>query len=310
MSKMRSPKFLLVCFLFIYCFEAIAQSDPKLSNYSFTPLTYNPAYAGSYGGLTISSFYTAQWVGFEGAPTTIIVNGHDMFSDSQVGLGVDFISDEIGASSEIKLAGNFAYHFNISKNWKISAGIKAGLLNHTINYQKLTIEDPGEFSGDIGEVTNTKPLIGAGFYLHNEDFYIGFSVPNIIAYKFIDEYKNSIANTVQNLFIITGYNIEIEDKINLQPSVMTRMVKGAPLNTLIALNANWDEKIYAGLNFEADVSLGAFVGIRFLENFMFGYAYDMSVNEFSQYNNGIHSITLSFRESEISNRKRCGCNVF
>jgi type IX secretion system PorP/SprF family membrane protein len=278
-----------------------------LSNYSFTPLTYNPAYAGSYGGLNINSFYTAQWVGFEGAPTTIIVNGHDMFSDTQVGLGVDFMNDKIGASKEIKVAGNFAYHFNITKTWKISAGIKAGLLSHSIDYQMLSIENPEEFSGELGEVTNHKPLIGAGFYVHNEDFYVGFSVPNFIASEYVDEYKNAIANTTQNLFFITGYNIEIDDKVNMKPSLMTRVVKGAPISTLASVNANWEEKFYAGLNFEVDVSLGAFVGIRFLENFMFGYAYDMSVNEFSRYNDGIHSVTLNFRASEISNRKRCGC---
>ncbi|HET8810075.1 MAG TPA: type IX secretion system membrane protein PorP/SprF [Flavobacteriaceae bacterium] len=308
MNNTQIIKGLFFClFSSIFCGRANGQSDPKLSNYSFTPLTFNPAYAGSYGGLNISSLYSAQWTGIEGAPKTILVNGHDMFSDTQVGLGVDFMSDKIGATKNIRLAGNFAYHFNISKDWRISAGIKAGISSYSINYQLLTIENPGEFSGDLGEVTNNKPIIGAGFYVHTEKFYVGASVPNLIATSYVDEYKNTLASTTQNLFLSTGYNFKLYEKINLRPSLMTRIAKGAPVSTLASVNANWEEKFYVGINFEVDVSIGAFVGIRFMENFMFGYAYDTAVSKFIKYNGGIHSFSLNFRTSLMSNRKRCGC---
>ena len=70
-----------------------AQSDPKLSNFIFSPLTYNPAYAGSYQGMSISSLYSTQWVGFDGAPQTMFLSGHTKYDD-RVGLGIDFMNDK------------------------------------------------------------------------------------------------------------------------------------------------------------------------------------------------------------------------
>ena len=86
----------------------LSQSNPKLSNYEFSPLIYNPAFAGSDDGLTISSVYSTQWMGFEGAPETQFFAIHSMVKP-KIGVGIEIFNDKIGATKETKLLANFAY---------------------------------------------------------------------------------------------------------------------------------------------------------------------------------------------------------
>ena len=46
----------------------MAQLTPVNDQYILNPLTINPSYAGSRGGLSIAAFYRQQWVGITGAP--------------------------------------------------------------------------------------------------------------------------------------------------------------------------------------------------------------------------------------------------
>lgn len=300
---------ILISFIFL-SLNLFAQSDAKLSTYIFTPLTYNPAYAGSYEGMSFSSVYSSQWSGFEGAPKTLFFSGHGTFINSKVGLGLDVINDNIGAVNEYKIMGNFAYHIELNDKWKLSMGIKSGFSNYTIDYRLLNIENPYEFQGGPNVVNDINFNIGTGFYLYTKKYFLGLSVPNILSNKFIDSYRNSLANTTQNYFFTTGYSIELDDEIYLQPSIMSRLVKGAPMSTLYSINLNWKEKFYANANFELDVSAGFFTGYRFLEKYMVGYSYDISVNKFANYNNGTHSFFINYRLQDYWKRDRCSCNTF
>lgn len=297
--------FVLLCVL--ACAEGHSQADIKLSNYTFTPMTFNPGYAGSYGGLIIKSFYTSQWSGFEGAPQTLFVNGHDRFTDSRVGLGFNFVNDQIGATSDTKATGNFAYHVPLNENWTFSPGIKAGVSNYSINYSKLSIENPGELANSEGDYSSVNPLLGVGFYLHNDNIYLGFSVPNVLKSSYENEFQNNTAKTRPNYYLNVGYTWELSKSFELQPSFMTRFVNGAPPSTMVSILGNWEEKFYGSINFETDVSIGGFFGMRFMKNFMAGYSYDSALGEFSKYNGGIHSFFLSFRISELTKRRRCSC---
>ena len=296
--------------LLMISFKLSAQSDPKLSAYFFTPLTYNPAYAGSYEGMSFSSAYSTQWVGFDGAPKTIFFSGHGTFINSKTGLGLDIINDKIGATNETKTMFNFAYHIELNDKWKLSLGVKSGFSNYTIDYRLLNIENPSEFQGGPNIVNNVDFNFGTGFYLYTKKYFLGISTPNILTNKYIDSYKNTLANSSQNYFFTTGYSFELDDEVLLKPTIMTRVVKGAPISTLYAINLDWKEKIYGSLNFELDSSIGAFAGFRFLEKFMVGYSYDISVNKFSNYNGGIHSIFLNYRLEDFWKRERCSCNTF
>ena len=49
-----------------------------------------------------------------------------------------------------------------------------------------------------------------------------------------DLYKNTLANTTQNYYFTLGYNIQLDEGINFQPSILSRVAAGAPINTLLS----------------------------------------------------------------------------
>ena len=299
--------------ILIFCFvtnSILSQSDIKVSSFFLSPLTYNPAYAGSYEYITISSFYSSQWVGFDGAPKTININAHGTFLGPNTGLGIEFINDEIGVTSTTKVLMNYAYHLRLNKNWNLSMCIKAGTSYNSVNYGLLNIENPINYPRSNTLVNNLNPNIGTGLFLHNDKFFFGLGIPNLLKNKFADNFKTTLANSTPNYYVSTGYSFDLNNNIQLQPSLLTRIVKGSPVNTLLATTLNWKEKFYSSINLDFNASVGAFVGFRFLDIYMIGYSYDTSINNFSNSNNGIHSFFLNIRFNDYWGRKRCSCYSF
>jgi type IX secretion system PorP/SprF family membrane protein len=285
------------------------QADIKLSSFYLNPLYYNPSYAGSYEGFTVNSIYSTQWLGFEGAPKTFMINGHGTFFNSNTGLGFEIINDQVGATSDSKILGNYSYHIKLNDEWGLGLGIKAGISNYAVDYGKLNIQNPNEIYNSNEKSTWTNFNIGSGFFLYNSDFSIGLGIPNIIENTYIDLYNNKKSITSTNYYLTTAYKIKIDNDIYLQPNMLLRGAKGAPLNFLFASNLIWNEKFYASLNLDINTSFGAFVGFRFLEKYFIGYSYDTSINSFSN-QAGIHSFFLNFRFEDYWKRERCGCYTF
>ncbi len=298
--------------LFIFSFPAFmwCQADVKLSNFFISPLTYNPAYAGSYEGMSFTSLYTSQWVGFEGAPKTLFVNGHGTFFGPNTGLGVELMHDEIGVTTDTKLLGNYAYHINLDDSWRLSLGIKSGVSWYNVDYNRLTIENTEEFKSLRDNVARVNINFGSGFYLHNEKFYLGISIPNVLKTSYVDSYNMTLANSRPNYYLSSGYKFDLQNDVFLQPSLLMRAVEGAPMNTLFASTLYWKDKFYGSLNIDLKSTIGGFAGFRFTEKFMIGYSYDASINKFSSGNDGIHSFFLNIRLEDYWKRERCSCYSF
>lgn len=289
--------------------QLFAQADIKLSNFTLTPLVYNPAYAGSNGGISISSVYSSQWIGFPGAPKTILFNGSQVITEEQMGIGLNAEIDKRGAEEETKLVANFAYQLDINENWRISMGIKGGFENYLVDYSLLSIENPSEFIAGIGQQKTTNYLFGTGFYLHSEKFYFGAAVPNLLPVDLLDSNNYIISKQSMNYYFSSGYKFYTNKDTYIQPSILTRVVKGAPISSLLSINLNIKDEIYVSTNFELKSSIGVFAGIRIYENYLIGYAFDKSITKFNSQNNGTHSFFLNFNIDGRDNRP-CSCYNF
>ena len=300
-----------ITFLFLFVSKLLfCQSDVKLSSFFLSPLTYNPAYAGSYDGVSITSFYSSQWVGFDGAPETININAHGAFFGPNTGLGLEFISDKIGVTSTTKILGNYSYRVRLNNNWKLSMGIKAGAINNSVNYGLLNIEYPGNYYAINSSVNNMNINIGSGLFLFNDTFFFGLGIPNLLKNKSSDRFKTTLSNSRPNYYLSTGYTFDLDNNITIQPSVLTRVVNGSVSNTLVATTLNWKEKFYTSLNIDFNSTIGAFAGFRVMDKYLLGYSFDTSINNFSNSNGGIHSFFLNIRFNDYWARKRCGCYSF
>lgn len=284
-----------------------AQNDAKLSIFNYNPLFYNPAFAGSADGLNIVGMYSSQWVGFDGAPKTQYLSA-DTKSLEKIGYGISLYNDVIGPKKEYNIEGNFAYYIKLDRKYKLVLGVKGGINSYSIDKNNLDIYEPGEMIDNFGTDSKTSPVFGVGANFYSDKFYIGISSPNIIQTNYSS--SGTILTQRKNYYYTNfGYQFEIERDITLTPALLGRITAGAPISVLTSLNLNWRNKYLASVNFDYNSSVGAFLGIQLIDDLKVGYAYDISTNKFSNYNNGSHTFFISYTLLN-ENSEKCTCHLY
>ena len=99
-----------------------SQQDSQYTQYMYNTPLVNPAYAGSRETITAFLLHRNQWVGLEGAPVTNNFSINMPVGDSNFGVGLNFVNDEIGPVSENEISADLAYFIQVSENYKLSLG--------------------------------------------------------------------------------------------------------------------------------------------------------------------------------------------
>lgn len=297
-------KFLVLFFLlFIYLGEVKAQQDAQYTQYMFNTMSVNPAYAGSRGQLSIAALYRAQWVGLDGAPTSQTLNLHSPIRNSKLGYGISIVNDEIGDGvvQETYFDGVISYTIDVSREGKLSFGLKAGgnLLN--LDFNQLRNFDSEPVNSDNIE-NRFSPNVGLGLYYHSSRFYAGLSAPNLLQTEHFDNSQRD-ANTVQflskeriNFYFITGYVFDLNGNLKFKPALLTKVVGGAPLQLDLSANFMFNEKFTFGAAYRWDAALSALAGFQISDQFMLGLAYDRETTDLggTQFNDGSFEVFLRF----------------
>lgn len=280
-----------------------AQQDSQYTQYMYNTVMVNPAYAGTRGTLSTIGLYRNQWVGLDGAPETINFSLNSPIGVQGVGLGLGFVSDKIGPSSESLITADFSYTIKVGDELNLSFGIKGGFSLFDLNPDKLTIFDPNDYN--LRRQNSMSPVVGAGVYLHSERWYLGFSTPNFLETKHYDDVQVSTATEELHMYFIGGYVFDINSSFKLKPALMAKAVDGAPLAVDVSANALINNGLILGLAYRLDAAVSAMAGFQLNENMMVGYAYDYETTDLGNYNNGSHEIFLRF---ELGTRLRSKVN--
>lgn len=278
-----------------------AQQDSQYTQYMYNTATVNPAYAGSREVLSILALYRSQWIGLDGAPEVLNFSGHTPVGE-KVGLGLSFTNDRIGPTSETTAVADFSYTIMLGDATKLSFGVKAGGNFLDVNMNELNqfnVNDPLSFN-----YTLSSPVIGAGTYLHTDNWYVGLSVPNFLTSKHYDidsDLKISEASEEMHAYLIAGYVFNLNPNLKFKPAVLTKAVYGSPLALDLSANFLFHEKLTLGAAYRLDAAVSGMAGFQVNENIMVGYAYDYETTELSNYNDGSHEIFLRF---ELGTRVR------
>tara|TARA_R110002033_G_C3885723_1_gene238356 strand:+ start:272 stop:865 length:594 start_codon:yes stop_codon:yes gene_type:complete len=185
---------ILVVFTTLLSTQVSAQQDPQYTQYIYNTMSVNPAYAGQRDVLSATGLFRTQWVGIDGAPKTMTFGIHSPLKNNRLGLGLNIVSDQIGPAIETTIDANFSYSLPMNKFGDIwlSFGIKGGLNALDTDWSKGLYQNPDRLFNE--NVNLISPTIGTGLYLHSDNWYIGFSVPNFITTNYYDDYKESLAS--------------------------------------------------------------------------------------------------------------------
>lgn len=272
---------------------SFAQQDAQFTQYMYNTININPAYAGSRGALSIFGLHRTQWVGLDGAPVTNAVSVHTPLNNSNLGLGVSFLNDRIGPTNENAISVDLSYTIRTSEVWKMSFGVKGTANLFNLDKSKLNpadADDP-QFQNLDNEFS---PNIGAGLYLHSDKTYIGLSVPSFIESKRYDDNDVAITKEKINYYFIAGHVFDLSPSLKFKPSLLTKLVEGAPLQVDVSGNFLFNERFVIGGAYRWSAAVSAMVGFQVTDGLFIGYGYDLETTKLENYNSGSHEIFLRY----------------
>jgi type IX secretion system PorP/SprF family membrane protein len=183
------------------------QLTPVTDHYILNPLSINPAYAGGRGALNVASFFRRQWVGIPGSPQTMTLAVDAPVLSSKLGLGLMIVSDKMGVSKETQIATTYAYRIHMKKGGFLSFGLGAGLLTTNTAWSDLIVLDPEADYYLIDTRMFAVPDFSFGTYYTSGDFFLGFSIPRLLSYRFdFDKNKYSLVQAGR-LFLYAEYRL-------------------------------------------------------------------------------------------------------
>ena len=283
-----------------------SQQDSQYTQYMYNTPLVNPAYAGSRETITAFLLHRNQWVGLDGAPVTNNFSINMPVGDSNFGVGLNFVNDEIGPVSENEISADLAYFIQVSENYKLSLGLKGTANLFQLDVNKLRIFDPSDPQFQNVD-TEFSPNVGAGLYLFSDKTYFGLSVPNFFeSYRYNDN-NVEITKEKMHFYFIAGHVFTISPNIDFKPAVLSKIVEGAPLQADVTTNFLFFDKLTLGAAYRWDASVSALAGFQISDSWFIGYGYDLETTKLSNYNSGSHEIFLRY---EVFNRSRVSAPRF
>jgi len=270
-----------------------AQQDAQYTHYMYNTININPAYAGSRGALSVFGLHRTQWVGLDGAPVTNSASVNFPIENSNLGVGMSFVNDRIGPTSENLISVDVSYTIKTSETYKLSFGIKGSANLFDLDVNKLNPETQNDpllqnFSNKFS------PNFGAGVYLHSDKLYLGLSVPNFFETNRYSDNEIAINKERMNYYIIGGYVFDLSPSIKFKPAFLSKIIEGAPLQLDVSGNFLLFDKLVLGAAWRWDAAVSFMAGFQITDGLYIGYGYDLETTKLRNYNSGSHEVFLRF----------------
>lgn len=284
--------YLLAILCMLNATVATAQQDPLYSQYMFTMLAVNPAYAGSRDVLSVTGLYRRQWIGVNGTPETQLLTADFALKNKKIGLGLQAYNDEIGIVHNTGIYASYAYRIKFERA-TLSMGLQAGVVRFKADFASVKL---GDNQDDIAFAQNQnefRPNFGAGIFLNTDKFYIGISAPRLVGQDRISISSQKEMFAVANHWFVTaGYVFTLSPDLKLKPSAMLRVVDGAPPQIDINANVWLHDIVSLGVSYRTRNTMVGMFELQITEQLRFGYAYDLSLSSLKS--QGSHEFMLRY----------------
>ena len=286
---------LIILGLLLNCFFAIAQQEAQYTQYMYNTANINPAYAGSRGSLSALIMHRTQWVGLEGAPVTNVATISSPLGISQrFGLGVSFVNDKLGPSDNNVISVDLSYYVPTSENFKLAFGVKGTADMFNVDFNKVKLFNPNDNLNRENIDNRFSANVGAGLYWYSDKTYLGVSVPYILENHYYDNDIQYVASERMHFHILAGHVFDLSKELKFKPSVLSKVVQGAPLQVDLSANFLFFDKLTLGAAYRWSAAVSAMAGFQLSDSWMIGYAYDKETTRLGNFNSGSHEIFLRY----------------
>ena len=273
-----------------------AQQLPQFTQYMYNTIAINPAYAGSREVLSVVALGRNQWTGFNGGPQTATLSIHSPLRNEKIGLGLSLINDKAGYENFTYVYADFSYTLNVGDRTKLAFGLKAGGTNYSLSDELYNGVITGNDPYFSERMDRWNPNFGAGFLLHSDKWYVGFSIPKLINH---DNNQNEEYRAIEQVhyYVIGGYVLDLSKTVKFKPSILWKYTQGAPISTDFTANFLFNEKFWLGASYRSNGKQGAFgalIDFQVTQQFRIGYTYELPTGEIRPYTSGSQEILLMY----------------
>ncbi len=282
-----------------------SQNRVNYSQYMHNHQIFNPAYMDANKSVGGSMLYRMQWMGFEGAPNTLIGNGFYNFKKHSFNL--QLLNENITIFKHLEAGFSYSYSINLGRYTRMSLGIKATYNQLSANYGSLSYFDGGD-AALSGSMSTFDINFGGGLFVRSSDWFAGIGAPYIFNNRNLDPQMSLFGSVEYDHFYLTGgYKMADNYMYVLYPTALVKWTKGAPLAASLDMNMIWNERIWGSIGYRIDNTVVLSAGLIFLKDFKAVYSYDLGLGKVSRYGGMTHELSIGYGmelyKSAFTNRK-------
>jgi type IX secretion system PorP/SprF family membrane protein len=259
---------------------ATGQQLGRTTQFALNPYLVNPAYAGTQNAIPMYITYRNQWAGFKGAPVTMTASGH-MQGPRNSGFGAILQRDDTGgAISRTGLEATGSYRVDLNGYDGISFGLGLSANQFKVDNSKLVVMDETDVALNGMQVESTFNIdANFGMLVYGDDYYFGFSSPNLIQSKLKVSGVNADDNrNARHYHIVGSYRYDITEDFDIQPSGLFRFTNNTPPQIDMNVRVGYQQMAWSSISWRLKDAIALSVGGTY-ENFVLAYAMDISTGK-------------------------------
>jgi len=270
-----------------------AQQDPQVSLNKYNLLPVNPGFAGSNGAICASLLYRQQWMGFDGAPKTMIFSGDMFLPGISSGVGINIMSDNLGFEKNTHLNLQYAYRLKVGDG-DLGIGLGLGMINKAMDGEwvtpdKLNGVNQNPYSDPSIPHTDAKIVFDANFGVFfrakDDKIYGGISSTHLTQPELKYE-AGKMPFMRRHYYVIAGSFLQLPDKNwGLWPSAFMKY-DGATAQYDLSALVEYRKQFRGGISYRFGDAVVAIVGFTTQSNITFALAYDFTTSKLRSYESG------------------------
>ncbi|MCG8702328.1 MAG: PorP/SprF family type IX secretion system membrane protein [Bacteroidales bacterium] len=293
---MRLKLYIILFISNLILVEATGQIVGQYTQWSRYLMSQNVAYAGYTDYLTAGLLHRQQWVGFNGAPVTQLLEIQSALRKPSFGMGLVYNHENIHRHSNHSALLSYAYRIN-SRKFTTAFGLGVGVGTSKINTYFLQDEVDDSFGKENQARLN--PIASFGLAFYNRRFHLGLSIPELMSSE-SSQIKVDFNNYM--LKLTGGYKFNVSSGIQLEPTLLVASSISNGTHAAIDLKANIKDALLAGVGVRTSDAMYLLLGYVVNKQISVAYSYDYNIIGALESNtSGSHEIGIVYHLNYVVN---------
>ena len=272
---MAVPFRLKIIFFFgtiLYPVSSWTQEVFNYANFSEQLQFINPAFSGIETKALLST--RNQWMSIDNAPQTTSFAVSSPLKNN-LGVGLNVLSNSMFVQSRTIASADVSYKLTINDQSQIYLGLRGG--GYFYRADPLSLSTSSQLTDPSQQVqASFAPVIGAGLYWTFNDFWLSYSVPQLVKLGSLDRTINSVIN-IQH-YAAAGFNYNLTENFQLKNALILRKSENFDATQQYSSSLSYQDLIELGATYYSSGN-GALIGQLNISNlFSLGYAYEKALS--------------------------------